>query len=69
MWRKGYPLSDKPTFNKALEEQRQWLKDRDASADRATAEHLGGSQATVDYNDIYATMTMERCKELLNYLK
>ena len=69
IWRIIKYNTDEDTFNKALEEQRQWLKDRDASAERATAEHLGGSQATVDYNDIYATMTMERCKELLNYLK
>ncbi|WP_051195218.1 lysozyme inhibitor LprI family protein [Pseudobutyrivibrio ruminis] len=67
IWRIIKYNTDEATFNKALEEQRQWLKDRDASADRATAEHLGGSQATVDYNDIYATMTMERCKELLKY--
>lgn len=69
IWRIIKYNTDEATFNKALEEQRLWLKDRDASAERATAEHLGGSQATVDYNDIYATMTMERCKELLNYLK
>ena len=67
IWRLIKYNTDEATFNKALEEQRQWLKDRDASAERATAEHLGGSQATVDYNDIYATMTMERCKELLKY--
>lgn len=67
IWRIIKYNTDEATFNKALEEQRQWLKDRDASAERATAEHLGGSQATVDYNDIYATMTMERCKELLKY--
>jgi len=67
IWRLIKYNTDEATFNKALEEQRQWLKDRDASADRATAEHLGGSQAAVDYNDIYATMTMERCKELLKY--
>lgn len=69
IWRIIKYNTDETTFNKALEEQRQWLKDRDASAERATAEHLGGSQATVDYNDTYATMTMDRCKELLNYLK
>ena len=67
IWRIIKYNTDEATFNKALEEQRQWLKDRDASAERATAEHLGGSQAAVDYNDIYATMTMERCKELLKY--
>ena len=67
IWRLIKYNTDEATFNKALEEQRQWLKDRDASAERATAEHLGGSQAAVDYNDIYATMTMERCKELLKY--
>ncbi len=69
IWRIIKYNTDEATFNKALEEQRQWLKDRDASAEKATAEHDGGSMATVDYNDTYATMTMERCKELLNYLK
>ena len=67
IWRIIKYNTDEATYNKALEEQRHLLKDRDASAERATAEHLGGSQATVDYNDIYATMTMERCKELLKY--
>ena len=65
IWRLIKYNTDEATFNKALEEQRQWLKDRDASAERA--KNLGGSQAAVDYNDIYATMTMERCKELLKY--
>ncbi|SFH52354.1 Uncharacterized conserved protein YecT, DUF1311 family [Pseudobutyrivibrio sp. OR37] len=69
IWRIIKYNTDEATFNKALEEQRQWLKDRDASAEKATAEHDGGSMATVDYNDTYATMTMDRCKELLNYLK
>ena len=67
IWRLIKYNTDEATFNKALEEQRQWLKDRDASAEKATAEHDGGSMATVDYNDIYATMTMDRCKELLKY--
>ncbi len=65
IWRLIKYNTDEATFNKALEEQRQWLKDRDASAERT--KNLGGSQAAVDYNDIYATMTMDRCKELLKY--
>jgi len=68
IWRLVKYNTDEETFKKALEEQRQWLKDRDAEAQKAADEYNGGSFATVAYNDTYATMTLERCKELLKYL-
>jgi len=69
IWRLIKYNTDEATFNKALEEQRQWLEDRDAKAKEASGEYDGGSFASVAYNDTYASMTMERCEKLLEYLK
>lgn len=57
--------TDNDTYNKALEEQRQWLKDRDAKLDALPKE---GSLAPVDYNSLMATLTLERCEELIKYI-
>ncbi|MBE5902833.1 MAG: DUF1311 domain-containing protein [Pseudobutyrivibrio sp.] len=56
--------TDQETFNKALDEQRQWLADRDKQLDELPNE---GSLAPVDRNGLYAELTLERCEELLNY--
>ena len=55
---------DADTFNKALDEQRQWLADRDKQLDELPNE---GSLAPVDRNGLYAELTLERCEELLKY--
>jgi len=56
--------TDEETFNKALDEQRQWLADRDKQLDELPNE---GSLAPVDRNGLYAELTLERCEELLKY--
>lgn len=68
IWRTIKYNTDEATFNKALEKQRQWLKDRDAKAEKASAEYEGGTFAPVAYNDTFASMTLDRCKDLLKYL-
>ena len=52
--------TDEDTFNKALEEQRSWLKDRD---DKLKAYSKDG----MDYNETLAKLTLDRCKDLLKY--
>jgi uncharacterized protein YecT (DUF1311 family) len=49
-----------------LEEQRAWLKERDAAAPLSTED--GGTLAAVDYAQTMAEMTMDRCKVLTKYL-
>lgn len=61
--------TDEDTFNSVLNEQREWLKQRDSAAQEGYDSWEGGSFAPVDYADTQATMTMERCEELLKLLK
>ncbi len=56
-------------YNEILEEQREWIKEKEAAAEEASAEYNGGSFATVAYNDTLASLTIERCEELIEYLK
>lgn len=69
IWRLVKYNVDEDTYNKALAEQRQWLKDRDAQAEKDAAEFEGGTFEPVMYNDTVASMTLERCKELLKYFE
>lgn len=56
-------------FQAILEEQRAWLKERDAKAEASTEEEQGGSMASVDYALVRAELTMDRCSVLLEYLQ
>lgn len=56
-------------YNEVLEEQRAWIEKKENAAKEASAEYEGGSFATVAYNDTLATLTIERCEELIEYLK
>ena len=60
--------TDEAEFEKILNEQREWLKQRDQKADEAADSWEGGSFAPVDVADTKAEMTMERCKELVDIL-
>lgn len=60
--------TDEAEFEKILNEQREWLKQRDQKADEAADSWEGGSFAPVDFADTKAEMTMERCKELVDIL-
>jgi uncharacterized protein YecT (DUF1311 family) len=61
--------TDEETFQTILEEQRSWLKQRDEQATTNRDSWEGGTFANVDYQDTMATMTMERCEKLLEYVK
>ena len=56
--------TDEDTFNNALEEQRAWLSDRDKKLEELPDD---GTLAPVDYNGLYAELTLDRCEELLKY--
>lgn len=56
-------------YQEILTEQRAWIKEKEEKAKEAAAEYEGGSLAAVTYNDTLARMTMERCEELIEYLK
>lgn len=56
-------------YQEILAEQRAWISDKEAKAKEASSEYEGGSFASVSYNDTLANLTMERCEELIEYLK
>lgn len=60
---------DENEFDIILAEQRAWISEKKAKAKEISSEYTGGSFATVSYNDTLATLTMERCEELIEYLK
>ncbi|MBQ7765395.1 MAG: DUF1311 domain-containing protein [Lachnospiraceae bacterium] len=56
-------------YDKLLNEQREWVSQKEAQAQANADEWEGGSGAPVAYYDTLADMTMERCGELLDYIK
>lgn len=60
---------DEKEYATILEEQRAWIAEKEAKAKEAGDEFKGGTFAPVNYNDVLATLTMERCEALIEYLK
>ena len=60
---------DEEKYNEILTKQREWIAEKEAQAEENRAEVGGGTFAPVIYNDTLATLTMERCEELIEYLK
>lgn len=56
-------------YSVILDEQRQWIVNKENSGEEAMAEYEGGSLAMVNYNSTLASLTIERCEELIEYLK
>ena len=56
-------------YAKILEEQRAWIAEKEAKTKEAGDMFEGGSLAAVSYNEILATLTMERCEALIEYLE
>lgn len=57
---------DADIYEKVLEEQRQWIKERDASLAKYNIEEQE-SMDNVNYNIELADVTLKRCEELLTY--
>lgn len=60
---------EKDQYDAILTEQREWISEKETKAKEARAEYEGGSLAAVVYNNTLATLTLERCEELIEYLK
>lgn len=60
---------DEDKYQEILAEQREWIAEKEAAAKEASAEYEGGSFSTVAYNDVLGQKTLERCEELIEYLK
>jgi uncharacterized protein YecT (DUF1311 family) len=57
------------TYKQILEDQRAWIALKEKRADEIVEEYGGGTFAPVDVNDTLTQMTLERCEELVGYLK
>lgn len=69
IWRLIRYNVEEDVFNEILAEQREWIAEKEAAAEEAGAAYEGGSLAAVSYNNVLATMTIERCEELIGYLE
>lgn len=57
-------------MNKLREEQRNWIKERDAAADQAAKQYEGGTMAGLEYAATLAGVTKERSYKLVEmYMK
>lgn len=61
--------TDEEKYNEILAKQRAWIAEKETRAEEVMAEYAGGSFATVAYNDMLASLTIERCEELIEYLE
>lgn len=59
---------DEDAFQEILNEQRAWIVDKEAQAEAVYTE-VDGSLATTEYYLKLAELTMNRCEELMEYLK
>lgn len=68
LWRiLKYNVSEE-RFQTILEEQREWVKQKEAAGEEAAAEFEGGTFAPVSRMDIMAGETLKRCGVLLEYI-
>ncbi|UOR11113.1 lysozyme inhibitor LprI family protein [Halobacillus amylolyticus] len=57
-------------MDQLTEEQRNWVEFRDEAAKEASLEYEGGSTESLEYVATQASLTKERCYELVaNYMK
>ncbi|MEH7440091.1 lysozyme inhibitor LprI family protein [Neobacillus drentensis] len=61
---------DTKQMEKLKEEQRKWIKHRDEAAKEASLKYKGGTTEALEYVATQATLTRERCYELVaKYMK
>lgn len=60
---------DEDKYQEILAEQRDWISQKETQAEEERDEFGGGTFAPVIYNDTLAQLTIERCEELIEYLK
>ncbi len=60
---------DEVKFQEILAEQREWIEEKEAQAKENSAEFGDGTFSRVIYHDTLASLTIERCEELIEYLR
>lgn len=68
LWNLVKNNTDEATYNKLLEEQRNWLKTRDQTVEEKTKDNKGGSIYGMLVYMERAKLTIERCRELAEVL-
>jgi uncharacterized protein YecT (DUF1311 family) len=58
-------MLDEEQMEKLREEQRSWIKDRDELAKQSSLKYEGGSTESLEYVATQASLTRERCYELV----
>ncbi len=61
--------TEEAQYQEILAKQREWILEKESKAKEAGAEYEGGSLSAVNYYDTLAMLTIERCEELIAYLK
>lgn len=56
-------------YNEILAEQKAWIAQKEAKGEEVRQEYQMGTLGPVIYNDELASLTMERCQELIGYLE
>ncbi|MDD6037728.1 MAG: lysozyme inhibitor LprI family protein [bacterium] len=68
LWSRFSQVADKQTKAKVLEEQREWIKNKEAEMKRVEEECEGGSITPSVVNSMGSDLTAKRCYELAKYL-
>ena len=69
IWRELKVFLDDESFDKLLQEQREWIATKEAEVKEAGAEFEGGSMQPMVMNQKAAELTKIRVYELLEYLE
>lgn len=69
LWSVLTDVLDEDEMEKLREEQRQWIKEKEASVEKAGKEFEGGSMQPLVENEEASRMTKERIFELMKYLE
>ena len=68
MWNEIKGILDEEAMNDLLEEQREWIDEKEAEVEKAGEAYAGGSMAPLVKNQKAAELTKERVYELVPYL-
>ena len=69
IWRDLKVILDAESFDKLLQEQREWIAQKEAEVKKAGADYEGGSIQPMVMNQKAAELTKTRVYELLEYLE
>lgn len=61
--------TEETRYHEILEEQRAWISQKETRGEEVKEEYQMGTLGSVIYNDELASLTMERCQKLIEYLE